>query len=235
MATIILRGTKGSPLTNAEVDSNFTNINTEVLGIINTMLPLKANLASPTFTGIPKAPTAALNTNTTQLATTAFVIGQAGTASPIQVGVSAVGTSTKFAREDHSHPTNATNTNTASTIVARDASGNFSAGTITAALTGNASTATTLATARTINGTSFNGSAAIDIQWKAIAIPASADLNTYQSEGAYFVERDITAATLVNSPTDSAFSMRVWRASSVVQEITEYLNHDARKTYQRAL
>ena len=38
---------------------------------------------------------------------------------------------------------NATSANTASTIVARDASGNFSAGTITAALTGNASTATT--------------------------------------------------------------------------------------------
>ncbi len=41
--------------------------------------------------------------------------------------------------------TTATNTNTASTIVARDASGNFSAGTITAALTGTASSATNLA------------------------------------------------------------------------------------------
>ena len=40
---------------------------------------------------------------------------------------------------------NATNANTASTIVARDGSGNFSAGTITAALSGNASTATTAA------------------------------------------------------------------------------------------
>jgi hypothetical protein len=57
--------------------------------------------------------------------------------------------------------TTATNANTASAIVARDASGNFSAGTITAALSGNASTATTLQTARTINGTSFNGSANI--------------------------------------------------------------------------
>jgi hypothetical protein len=38
--------------------------------------------------------------------------------------------------------TTATNANTASAIVARDASGNFSAGTITAALTGNAATAT---------------------------------------------------------------------------------------------
>ena len=59
--------------------------------------------------------------------------------------------------------TTATNANTVSAIVARDASGNFSAGTITAALTGNASTATTLQTARTINGTSFDGSANITI------------------------------------------------------------------------
>lgn len=36
-------------------------------------LNLKANLASPTFTGIPKAPTPAATDNTTQLATTAFV------------------------------------------------------------------------------------------------------------------------------------------------------------------
>jgi hypothetical protein len=33
----------------------------------------KANLASPTFTGVPKAPTATASTNTTQIATTAFV------------------------------------------------------------------------------------------------------------------------------------------------------------------
>lgn len=60
--------------------------------------------------------------------------------------------------------TTATNLNTASAIVARDASGNFVAGTITAALTGNASTATTLATARAINGVNFDGSAAITIK-----------------------------------------------------------------------
>ena len=58
---------------------------------------------------------------------------------------------------------NATNTNTVSTIVARDASGNFSAGTITAGLSGNASTASTLQTARNIQGVSFNGSADITV------------------------------------------------------------------------
>ncbi len=36
----------------------------------------KANIASPTFTGTPAAPTAAVSTNTTQLATTAFVVAE---------------------------------------------------------------------------------------------------------------------------------------------------------------
>ena len=57
----------------------------------------------------------------------------------------------------------AVSTNTANSTVLRDGSGNFSAGTITAALTGNASTATTLQVARTINGVSFNGSANITV------------------------------------------------------------------------
>jgi hypothetical protein len=58
---------------------------------------------------------------------------------------------------------NATSANTVGAIVARDGSGNFTAGTITAALSGNATTATTLATARTIGGVSFNGSANINL------------------------------------------------------------------------
>lgn len=40
---------------------------------VQTQLGKKANLASPTFTGTPKAPTATAGTNTTQIATTAFV------------------------------------------------------------------------------------------------------------------------------------------------------------------
>lgn len=51
--------------------------------------------------------------------------------------------------------------NTASTLVARDGSGNFAAGTITAALSGNASTATALQTARAIYGNNFDGTAAL--------------------------------------------------------------------------
>lgn len=43
---------------------------------LQSALDLKAALAGPTFTGVPAAPTAAVDTNTTQLATTAYVIGQ---------------------------------------------------------------------------------------------------------------------------------------------------------------
>lgn len=44
---------------------------------LTTDLAAKAALASPTFTGTPAAPTAAVDTNTTQVATTAYVIAQA--------------------------------------------------------------------------------------------------------------------------------------------------------------
>ena len=60
--------------------------------------------------------------------------------------------------------TTATNANTASAIVARDASGNFSAGTITATLTGAASSvANTLTIGSGLGGSSYNGSAAVTI------------------------------------------------------------------------
>ena len=59
--------------------------------------------------------------------------------------------------------TTATDANTANAIVARDASGDFTAGTITADLTGNADTATALETARDIGGVSFDGTANINL------------------------------------------------------------------------
>ena len=49
----------------AEFDTEFNNIATAVA--------TKADIADPTFTGVPAAPTASAGTSTTQLATTAFV------------------------------------------------------------------------------------------------------------------------------------------------------------------
>jgi len=75
---------------------------------VDTEVPLsdiatKASLASPTFTGVPAAPTASQGTNTTQLATTAFVnaeiaadtAGLAPLASPTFTGVPAAPTASQ--------------------------------------------------------------------------------------------------------------------------------------------
>lgn len=86
--------------------------------------------------------------------------------------------------------TAATNANTASTIVKRDASGNFSAGVITAALSGNASTATALATGRTISLTgdvtytsgSFDGTG--NVTGEATLKTVNSNVGTYGSSTA---------------------------------------------------
>jgi len=54
-----------------DFDSEFTTIRTAVNS--------KADIASPTLTGTPAAPTASTSTNTTQIATTAFVQTELGT------------------------------------------------------------------------------------------------------------------------------------------------------------
>lgn len=55
-----------------ELDGEFNDIASAIAS--------KADLASPTFTGTPAAPTASSGTNTTQIATTAFVTGAISTA-----------------------------------------------------------------------------------------------------------------------------------------------------------
>ncbi len=102
----------GSPSRNAnppQDDSSFqlatTNwVQNELATEVIAINAAKAPLASPALTGVPTAPTAAVDTDTTQLATTAFVVAQAATVAPLANGTAAVGTSKKYAREDHKHP-----------------------------------------------------------------------------------------------------------------------------------
>jgi len=69
---------------------------------------------SPALAGTPTAPTAAADTNTTQVATTAFVISQASSTSPNMAGTAAIGSSLRYARADHTHPSDSTKANLAS-------------------------------------------------------------------------------------------------------------------------
>jgi hypothetical protein len=70
--SIIINNVKNAvSATSSTTATTATKASQDALG--NTISDTYAPLASPTFTGIPAAPTAASNTNTTQLATTAFV------------------------------------------------------------------------------------------------------------------------------------------------------------------
>jgi len=109
--SITLRSTKGSPLTNAEVDANFSNISTQIA--------LGQTAASYTAADV----LAKLNTVT---------------------GYAAASGLNSDTLTFNSGARSAASTATANTIVARDGSGNFSATTITANLTGTASIAASL-------------------------------------------------------------------------------------------
>ena len=117
----------------SEINDEFSNIQTAVNS--------KADLLSPTLTGVPLAPTAASGTNTTQIATTAFV-----------------NTAVINERTATATLTNKTVTGTFTGNITGNVTGN-----VTGAVTGNASSATVLQTARTIGGVSFDGSANINL------------------------------------------------------------------------
>jgi hypothetical protein len=85
----------------------------------------------------------------------------------------------------------ATNANTASTIVKRDASGNFSAGTITAALNGNAATST--------SASSFTGMLAGDVTGTQSATVVST-VGTSSAANINAAELAANAATSANTP-----------------------------------
>lgn len=99
----VFSGTKAT--LNAHISGSNINAGTVSAAYIDSAI---ARLASPTFTGTPIAPTAAADTNTTQIATTAFVVGQAGSATPLVNGTAAAGTSLRYARQDHVHGTDTT-------------------------------------------------------------------------------------------------------------------------------
>ena len=74
---------KGVGLTNGEIDGNFKEIEMAVL----TLTTGKANSLSPDLTGTPTAPTAAVGTNTLQIANTAFVAAAFARNDPIVAAI----------------------------------------------------------------------------------------------------------------------------------------------------
>lgn len=109
----------------------------------------------------------------------------------------------------------ATNSNTASMIVKRDASGNFSAGTITADLSGNATTASALETARTIaltgdvtGSVSFDGSGNVSIS-TTIAGGTAATADALTTARTITLSGDVTGAVDFDGSADVTITTAV--------------------------
>ena len=117
MAVIVLRSVKGSPLSIAEADANFTNLNTEV----------GTKLDAATYTA-------------------ADVLSKLLTVDGSGSGLDA----------DLLDGRNSSTVNTVNTVVHRDSSGNFSAGTITATLVGNVTGNLTGNVTGTVTGNATN-------------------------------------------------------------------------------
>lgn len=169
----------------ANVD-NTSDANKPVSTATQAALDLKANLSSPALSGTPTAPTAIVGTDTTQVATTAFVNAEIANDAAPKLHVGATGTAHGVATTSVAGFMSATDktkldgiatgaTNTPLSSVAPSALGVAAAGTSTSAaradhvhaaqtsVTGNAGSATKLETVRTINGVSFDGTANITI------------------------------------------------------------------------
>jgi hypothetical protein len=120
--------------TNVTANTASITANTTSIATINTNLVLKAPLASPAFTGSPTAPTPTTNDNSTKVATTEYVQANLGTVS--------AGTLTGTTLASTITGSSLTSVGTLSNLTVTNP--------IAGSITGNAATATALATGRTI-------------------------------------------------------------------------------------
>ena len=150
---IIIKGTTDKSILWDSTNSNLTsnqdwNLPTGKVFKINNASVLSSSALGSGITGSSLTQVGTITSGTWNASFAAGLIVNAdinASAAIVDTKLATIATAGKVSNS----ATTATNANTASAIVARDASGNFTAGTITAALTGNASTATSATSATT--------------------------------------------------------------------------------------
>jgi hypothetical protein len=168
-----------------------------------------APLASPALTGTPTVPSAAVDTNTTQAASTAFVVGQAGSTAPVINGTAAVGSSLRYSREDHVHPTDTSRAPVASpTLTGTPAAPTAAVGTNTTQLATTAFVNAEIANdAPTKTGTGASGTWGISVTGNAATVTTNANLTGHiTSVGNAAVLGSFTSAQLAAALTNETGS-----------------------------
>lgn len=166
-----------------------------------------APLASPALTGTPTVPTAAVDTNTTQAASTAFLLGQAGSTNPVMNGSAAVGSSLRYARQDHVHPVDTSRAPLASpTLTGTPAAPTAAAGTNTTQLATTAFVNAEIANdAPSKTGTGASGTWGISVSGNAATVSTNANLtgdvtsvgNATSIAAGVIVNADISASAAI--------------------------------------
>jgi hypothetical protein len=172
------------------VTGNITSGNLQGTSIVGTLttaaqtnITSVGTLGSLAVSGNASSGTAAADTNTTQLATTAFVIGQASAATPASIGTNTVGTSLRYARADHTH------TGVSSLVAGTNIAVSAATGAVTVSVTGTVPTATSATTAGTVT-TAAQGN-----------ITSVGTLTALTVSGAITVNSGAAATAIVNGAT----------------------------------
>jgi hypothetical protein len=148
------------------------------------------SLASATTT------TATTDTNSTRVASCAFVLGQAGSVTPLVNGTAAVGTSLRFARQDHCHASDTTRAALASpAFTGSPTAPTATAGTSTTQLATTAFVGTAVGTKAALASPAFTGT--------PTAPTATAGTNTTQLATTAFVGTAVGTKAALASPAFS--------------------------------
>ena len=203
-------------------------------GTINGTAIGLTNPQSAAFTSLTAA-TMPPNDNSTHVATTAYVVGQAGTLTPIMAGTATVGTSLLYARQDHVHPADTTRAPLASpAFTGTPTAPTASAGTLTTqvatcayvqnavATSGSYNSTSVAITGGTIDNTVIGGSTAAAASFSSLTMSGSTKraIRIFTTATSSMTTTATDDIVIINKSAGSATTVNVYASPSLGQSLT---------------